>query len=374
MVNQNLLVYIQKALSQGNDINAIRNYLLQQGFNHFEVDEAINFQYGQGAQVQHAISLSKNVILTVLSIALALAATIYLAVFLTSEQKSTTLLDFEATPIKTVLTPGESLQFKAEIFNMGNSKRYDVTVTSTVVDDKGKQVAKKEETFALETRSSKIIELALPRSIAGAFTLKSEAKYPGGKANSTFDFSVAKEQENPKPHENPKVENCTDGIRNHGETGIDCGGPCRACSTSCESCDDNNACTKDYCKDGKCVNEAIRPCCGDGICDNECDLDCKKEDPKTDVDKASQTATTDPDKAEEICKNITDAMYKDRCFELTATISKESKRCSPISSESKKDACYMEFAMNGDYTVCDLVINPYLKKSCESLKYIKTSQ
>lgn len=59
-----------------------------------------------------------------------------------------------------------------------------------------------------------------------------------------------------------------------------------SCAEDCPNCEDENECTKDSYDYHlqKCVNEAIKPCCGNGICDKgaETDIDCKKDCPNCD--------------------------------------------------------------------------------------------
>ena len=64
---------------------------------------------------------------------------------------------------------------------------------------------------------------------------------------------------------------CTDGIQNHGETGIDCGGTCKACPT-CTDGIQNQGETGIDCG-GPCNNAC--PTCTDGIRNqDETGIDC----------------------------------------------------------------------------------------------------
>jgi cysteine-rich repeat protein len=70
---------------------------------------------------------------------------------------------------------------------------------------------------------------------------------------------------------------CTDGVRNQGETGTDCGGPCSACVVcgdgvveGAEQCDDGNAVNNDTCS-----NACITATCSDGVQNQgETGIDC----------------------------------------------------------------------------------------------------
>ncbi|HYP75191.1 MAG TPA: hypothetical protein VER12_04535 [Polyangiaceae bacterium] len=68
---------------------------------------------------------------------------------------------------------------------------------------------------------------------------------------------------------------CTDELKNQGETGVDCGGPCLPCDTGV-SCDVNADCTGSYCHDKVCADHCTSgikesdetgPDCGGETCD-----------------------------------------------------------------------------------------------------------
>jgi hypothetical protein len=72
-----------------------------------------------------------------------------------------------------------------------------------------------------------------------------------------------------------KPATCSDGVENHGETDIDCGGPCPGCKFN-ESCEVDDDCNSDCCgEDDRCIG----PSCYDG-CENgkETDRDCGGSD------------------------------------------------------------------------------------------------
>ena len=48
----------------------------------------------------------------------------------------------------------------------------------------------------------------------------------------------------------------------------------------------------------------------------------------------------------------------------------DSSYCADIISESKKDNCYVNFALDGDYSVCDKISNKYMKESCIALSQV----
>ena len=390
MVNQSLVMYIQNSVRQGMDINNVRNQLIQQGYNPYEVDSAINFLYSGPTQVHHTISLSKSAIIGIIAMVIALSFAGYLAYFLTSgPEVPKKLLDFETSALKTAVKPGENLAFTIRLFNMGSAPRYDVSVISVVLDEKKRQVAKKEDTFAVEKRTAETMQVNIPSSASpGAYTLQSTATYSNGKASSSFEFTVYQDSASPTCFDNKQNQgekgvdcgdpcracpSCNDKTINQGETGVDCGGPCKACEEGC-LCDDGNICTDDYCDNGKCINEDIVPCCGNGICEDEADCpDCAEETPSQIIERAREQAIIDPESAVSICSTLRELRDKDRCFDVVAKNVSQSAVCNYIASTANRDACYMHFAMRFDFSVCEKVENPYLQKSCDSLKYIKAS-
>ena len=67
------------------------------------------------------------------------------------------------------------------------------------------------------------------------------------------------------------------------------------------------------------------------------------------------------------CELVIDDKIKDRCMTKIAEVGKNSNICDSISTESRRDNCYMNFVQAGDYTVCDKLVNKYYKESCDAL-------
>jgi len=153
-------------------------------------------------------------------------------------------------------------------------------------------------------------------SLSGCLTKKCDPPYIRQRGYCCLDNNknnVCDETEAAKP-------SCADGTLNQGEEGVDCGGPCRACTSRCTtecidddectvdvcnadtnytcehnkvisvacqtkcppSCDDESVCTVDLCSDKtgySCIHKPIKPCCGDGLCEDtpqkkDCPEDC----------------------------------------------------------------------------------------------------
>ena len=76
---------------------------------------------------------------------------------------------------------------------------------------------------------------------------------------------------------------------------------------------------------------------------------------------------------DEVCVSIADGSYKDTCYKDVATTNRNNEVCAKIVKDSKRDQCYMDFATKGDYTICDKLVNKYLKQSCESLEKLSVN-
>ena len=72
------------------------------------------------------------------------------------------------------------------------------------------------------------------------------------------------------PRKGRVISACYDGIKNYGETDVDCGGPCKPCEDG-KSCLTDSDCKSGYCYDNVCRT----PTCSDGVKNqNESDVDC----------------------------------------------------------------------------------------------------
>ncbi|MBW2995971.1 hypothetical protein KY332_01590 [Candidatus Woesearchaeota archaeon] len=153
-----------------------------------------------------------------------------------------------------------------------------------------------------------------------------------------------------------------------------------------DSCDDKDACTIDYC--GKetsyvCVNQRVRPCCGNDICEggetsDNCRADCKEvevyiapaaAESLTDVVlEAKELAKASPGSAASYCSRQTKQNVKDSCYKAVAESAKQSVYCDEIVSELKADSCYVTAATEwNDFSVCAKINDKYLQLACNNL-------
>ena len=406
MADQRLAAYIQEQLREGYDINTIRSYLVKYGYSAAQINDAVSQIYRPA--VKHVVHLSKTALVAVIFISLGLII-IGAAIFLTAPKTPSQLLDLKIDIITASVEQGGNLQFNIELLNLGSAKRYDVSLSHEILDSENKIISAKEETAALETRTSKKSDIRIAEGTKpGNYLLRTTASYNDKTARATDSFKVYKEEIEPT---------CFDNIQNQGEEGVDCGGPCGQCKKCPANCDDNSKCTRDYCSAStgyECRNENIEPCCGNLECESgesygSCQSDCKKTEditrepstaPWETAEGIKDVAARDEQEAvricsainlesqkdqcfynlaealskEEYCLSINDERTKDKCYSTAAELKNNKALCEKIVRDSRKDSCYMNFVLKGDYTVCDNVINRYLKKSCESLRELNETK
>ncbi len=418
MPKKSLSSYIIEQLNQGFSSEIIKNHLMKYGYTKESIEQAFR---EIKPEIKHTIHLSKTTMtaIIILSVGLMILGSSLYLINKTPEAPKQ-LLDVKVNIINNEIQPEDELNFNIELLSLGALKRYDVILTYVVTDSDNNIITSKTETIALETRASVKSEIKIPRNTPiGNYILKINANYNNkvSSASDTFRISpVTKDTcfNKIKDYDEEKIDcggvckpcpTCYDRIKNQDEEGIDCGGICKPCE---KDCNDNNKCTNDYSKDGTCFNDPIEPCCGNFACEtteskSSCPEDCEKgiEDfsglsSSEKIERIKQISLSDEERAETLCKDlqqtfsdqcfseiaetiksvrfcnkITNQRTKDNCYSKLAEIIGNSLICDEISTDPRKDACYMNFVNIGDYSVCEKMINEYLRKSCEALKSLE---
>ena len=388
-----LTSYIKELQKKGYGLKSIKDNLLKYGYPENEVDKAI-YNLNQ-PEIKHTIHLTKTSLIAIVVVVIGLIITSFI-IFSPGEKKEE-LLDVNIDSIDDSVNAGEFLSASIELSNMGAKSRYDVYIKYDVFDEKTKnRITFKSETVALETTKSHNVRIKIPENAgAGNYRFHVTVRYSGQTAESSAMFRIDGEEQK---------ESCYDSIKNQDEEEVDCGGICKPCKDCPESCDDNDASTRDYCDastDFECEHEGIARC-GDNVCssnedENSCPQDCEEEIPVINIwdklERIKKLAESNPTQAKYECQMISDSyrdkcykdigeiinepaicdkiineMQSDRCFSSAAEALKKHALCENIVKESRKDSCYINFAIDGDYSVCDKIINPYLQKSCNALK------
>jgi hypothetical protein len=392
MAKKELIDFIDENLKKGYDINTIKSHLLGVGYDPKEIDAAIEREYTGRQQSLHMPEFSKTTLIAITCILLSLILIAYVSHYLITQPKtSAKLLYLETKAVTKNVNPGGVFQFEVDVRGQAVQLRHEM------IDTSNKLITRKEEPHRGGIKTAFII---IPKDTrAGNYVLKTTASGGGKEATAKLSFKV---YEGKKESCSDGVKNqgemgidcggpckpctsCSDGEQNQGEDGVDCGGPCEPCKEECKECSDGNKCTQDLCNAAtnyKCAFRDIVPCCGNNKCEPSesyvsCPADCEMSLPKKEkqsakevIEQVKRLSKTDVNKAGMLCDTLEKDKDKDRCFSEIAKDTNSSTFCNYINSDSKKDTCYMNFAMDGDYSVCDKVTNPYLKKSCESLRYI----
>ena len=398
MARNRLTRYMREHIDGGYDTNSIRAYLLKYGYTQQQIDLAMRNIYP--LEVKPTIHFSK--LTTALIVAIFCMILISSGIFIYINFRGPSqLLDVRTNMVARSIESGDPISFTIEMFNLGKSNRYDVLLRYEVYDLGNNLITFKEETIALETKASSPGVIDWGEQFPGNYYLRTTASYKKGTAKASSSFKVIRPS------------------RTTIETIPDVSEPDEPVSgqpiiSQCPlNCDDNNACTTDYCDEKTnyvCKHDIIIPCCGNYICDDDedpgnCEVDCFEVGDDNDgifsgrtiwetLDFIGETAKSDKGLAVSycneikkiilkyncfadvavnsndgfVCNNIDNQLSKDNCYKDFSIDTADSSMCAEIFDEFKKDACYMKFVGNGDYTVCDNLVDGQLRSSCENLK------
>lgn len=353
MVDQRLVDYVKQQKAAGYSEQQIRQAMLQYGYDQASVDAA----FSSGRPKLPVIPILIGVL-----VVLIITASIFL---FSGKAEPDIKMDITLRQIVTEAEPGRSFSFNVDIIGVSDY----VDIEYTLYGPDNQVVLNDEESVSRNSLSS----IALPSDIRpGDYELFAEGEYEGRKSSDSLSFSVI-EKNSPSKTEPEEPEEPED-------EPLDDPAPSRSCPASC---DDGDRCTRDECSastDFRCEHNDITPCCGNGICESaedssSCSLDCRKEEEPLqagisvqDVVEEVKKKSSNPASAVSYCNGLSKEYHRDSCFNAAAEETKDSTMCERINSGTTRDNCYTNFALEGDYTVCEKLENKYLKASCESLK------
>jgi len=386
MVNLELVKYIRQLITNGYDVPSIKSHLVQSGYSGGDIDSAIDYIYHPPPAGSVAIQKKKIIISGLIGSAGFVIIAILLYSFVFAGPKM--LIDLNLQSLGFEVDSGDYFEFIRDLTNIGSASRFDVLMSYTIIDPRSKAIVNsQDESFAIQTKSSKKIIIPVPSDTKpGRYTLKAVASYGKQTAEASTSFKVVE-----------KVEvSCNDRIKNQGERGVDCGGPCSACPTSLNpnkeqplgcpaGCDDFDPCTTDLCDGSKCSYQPLEVCCGDFVCSGgettiTCASDCaaSRTPIRTSgdiIDEALSDARSDPQNARNLCSSLSKLDDSDSCYSLLADETEDFNFCDDVSADDKRDTCYMDFALaKNQFEVCGKLANRYLKNSCFSLKNLRLLQ
>lgn len=369
MAEQSIINFIKQQLNKGHSISTIKSYLRKSGYPASKINEAISSVYSRKT-VSPYISI---MIVTGIIIVLLLIIFFYY----NANKKPPEPLKFELVGEMIIAEQGSQISFSKKFSNF--DEKQIITINHELIDvKKVKVITYKEESGTLTELLGKT-SIDITEDIpAGIYVLKSTAMQNNEKDIATLRIEIRAVSKKPT---------CSDKIKNQGEPGIDCGGPCEPCEDCLESCDDNNGCTADICSASTnftYTHKTIIPCCGNGICEEneDCSLDCEKtnitltKQPlppqaelniKEKVDIIENKVLEDPTHVQS-CDKLEKQSYKDYCFSEVAKSLNNYKICNSIADSYKKDECYIDYMINNDdYSLCDEIKDEQLKESCNLL-------
>ncbi len=334
MVNASIVGYLKKYKDQY-DINTLRSYLIQQGYNPSDIEQAIRVVATSEKKFPLKMVLVTSMVIFIL-------ASLY---FFWPSQKAELFL--EVFSEKTIVQKAENFVFSASLGT-----------------DKEKEIEGKFSYVLFDENNNKILEefnyVKLAKFKKMSFPLDTKNLLPG-KYYLEFIFSLGGEEIS----DSFSFEVKSDVV----QTNIP------APKISCPySCNDNNSYTKDECVNDKCVNTPINTC-GNGVCDNDesalsCSQDCAPEKVITSEDlsqKASQLAKSNSEEAANVCLQLT--VGYDECLKKLNDQTNNSEFCNAVINSKIKDDCYSDHAMRiNDFGVCSLIVNSLKQRACLNLK------
>lgn len=344
MSDNSIIHYIQKSLSKGYNPEQIRNALINAGHNPYEVDILLTKAIQKKPSHKLIIITIATIIMTIIIISIML--------LMTQEEQSPSI---SITTPQDEITKGDSIIINTQMINP-SEKRINAVLDYMVFSEQGSMITSKRKTVTITDYSTQVpeqIRLDLPpgnyklilTATLGTYVLTKELY---------LKITVPLTKEQPSAIETPTEQRI--------EQKKECIG----------GCDDYNACTKDYCEEGECKHDAIIPCCGNGKCEegeSESCVDCIKQ--KTEEKEEKEMPAT-AEQALKECQKIATLIERDRCLDEISEQYQISKICGEISDEIKKDSCYMGFALDGDYAVCDKISNKYTRNSCNNLRMMSS--
>lgn len=343
MVNASLVGYIKKYKDQY-DINTLRSFLIQQGYNPSDIEQAIRVV--SSSPKKFPIKIIFGVF-----IALLLVASIYF--FWPSEKIE---LFLELSPDKTVIQKAENFVFSASL-GTNQEKETEGKFYYTLFDDKKNKLIEGFDYVKLTKFKRMSFPLDTKNLMPGKYNLNFFFLLEGKEISDSFNFEV-------KPETSSTIISVPE-------------------ITCPYSCNDNNPYTKDECVNNKCVNtpekaQTTTDTCGNGVCDAQettlnCSQDCAPEKVITSEDlsqKALQVAKSNPEEAANICLQLT--VGYDECLKELNEQTNNSEFCNAVINSKIKDDCYSDHAIRiDDFNVCSLIVNSLKQRACFNLKKLE---
>lgn len=385
MANKELVDYIQKYHEKGYSLSTLKDFLLKQGYNEKDIEDAVSSSY----TTEHKGHKTMYIALAVVA-ALIIIVSMYFLISPALTPKTYTL-SITALPSQNTIEKGKDFGFSVRLTNLGTAENYPVSISYSAEKD-GTQVSSGQRSV---TSSSSETKFSFKPAEAGKYTITITTAYDDKSEESKILFTVTgkcgdkicEEEQTSCPsdcvQENITAENNT--IENN--TVILCGnnecdeGEVVSCPADCAPivlCG-NNICdvSEDYIT---CSHDCTGPVCGNNVCETtenplKCPQDCKIA---SEINKLSEleiskyipqrVLDTDATTAAQECSGLIDERKHDVCFMWVMKTAKQSIFCSYITDKNLKDDCYESYVFsNCDSSVCSEIQDRYKKDICVNI-------
>jgi hypothetical protein len=328
MVDSRLRAYVSQLLSQGFAPARIRKELTRRGYKAADLDKVLPKRE----------SSHLPLFLGLLVIILLVMGGIWYGISLSTPQHQ---LSITLVSEQSFVDRGQSLGFDISLQDaIEDPLPVDL---SYIVLQENQAVEQTSESIILEGAYKSTQSLAIDLS-PGRYDLSAQATSNEAQAKSSFGFTVTQ----------PEITIIETPTNN------------------CNSCDDYNSCTTDTCVKGRCIHVPTQPCCGNNLCETgenalSCGDDCitKPETGVTPVTAAAQT-TENPETAAALCSQIPQDNERDACLVQQSENRNDKQFCGLVTDYSRRDNCYLTFALNGDSGVCTEIQDERSQRACLS--------
>ena len=363
---EQLAVYVEQQMKAGYQVPQIKQYLISSGYPYYEIDSAINL-IQKPKKAEHHVLIAAIVIVVLMGGAILAITAMNLHLFASQEIPGAgELLDVKAKKLTTAPIAGESLDFQLDVFNLGAAKRYDVIVDYKIVDrETGEAISGQKETFALETSTSKVLAIDIPRNAAaGKYLLEVDASYEDQTAKAGFIFDVYPTEQVEEitpdiPIQNKSIPGLPEDFLERIEEAT--GGeielpdiPGIALPPTTEPAEE----------EPDVIPEEPLPELPD-VSSSGMEGMLKQEK----LELIKRTSLIDPIKAVSQCKTFTYESQQRDCIRDVAKFKKDASLCAYVDSAIDKESCYMEmFIEFPEQTDCTKVQNENLVRSCNMMQ------
>tara|TARA_Y100000310_G_C20573774_1_gene759414 strand:- start:51 stop:1211 length:1161 start_codon:yes stop_codon:yes gene_type:complete len=372
-----LVGYIQQYHKKGYSIDTLRSFLIKQGYNAEEVEEAISKAY---TPEHHAPKLYW-IVGGIAALVIIIALVFLIMAFMVEE----VVLTMNVQPQAGIIEEGNDVSFTVHFSGATETVpvviHYIVSQPGLVVDE--------QRTTRDAMLSPFTFSVLIPES--GLYAVRVTATYADNELFDDFEVDVRSLCGNNKcdlGEEQTCSEDCPvtcgDGVC---ETGEVCEADCLTIVCGDGVCEQGESCAADCttatCGDGvcdggeTCVADCEESVCGDGTCDvgESCAADCRSNEGLNRLSRYELTQYVPEQVAEKgagsvakECRDIVDVALKDVCYFEVSKAAQEEVYCQFIEVFPKKDDCYITYAFKtNDYKVCELIEDRYKRQTCDGL-------